>query len=107
MGPKRISAVLLFLLLSVKILSISATDFDPPAVMPNEDDVVINEFVVNPTSGKEYVELLVVRPGGADLRGWTLSDVGTRTGSTSTTEGDVMLPSSASFLSCVPRGPMW
>lgn len=104
MGPKRISAVLLFLLLSVKILSISATDFDPPAVMPNEDDVVINEFVVNPTSGKEYVELLVVRPGGADLRGWTLSDVGTRTGSTSTTEGDVMLPSSASFLSCVPQG---
>ncbi|HXF04958.1 MAG TPA: hypothetical protein VNM72_06035 [Blastocatellia bacterium] len=104
MGPKRISAVLLFLLLNVKIPSIATTDFDPPAVMPNEDDVIINEFVVNPTSGKEYVELLVVRPGGADLRGWTLSDVGTRAGSPSGAEGDVTLPSSASFLGCVPQG---
>lgn len=103
-GPERIAAVLLFLLLSVKIPSIAITDFDPPFVMPNEDDVIINEFVVNPTSGKEYVELLVTRPGGADLRGWTLSDVGTRTGSTTTTEGDVTLSSSASFLSCVPQG---
>ncbi|MCS6804773.1 MAG: Ig-like domain-containing protein [Blastocatellia bacterium] len=69
-----------------------------------EDDVVINEFVVNPTTGKEYVELLVTRPGGVNMQGWTLSDVGTRTGSTTTTEGDVTLPATASYLSCVPTG---
>jgi hypothetical protein len=81
---------------------------------PNEDDTstvsltafdvaVINEFVVNPTSGKEYVELLVTAPGGADLRGFTISDVGTRTGTTSTTEGDVTLGQD-SYLSNVPQG---
>ncbi|HEV2884645.1 MAG TPA: Calx-beta domain-containing protein [Pyrinomonadaceae bacterium] len=68
-----------------------------------EDDVVINEFVVNPTAGKEYVELLVTKPGGVDMRGWTMSDVNTRAGSTSGTEGDITLPSAA-YLSNVPQG---
>ena len=68
----------------------------------SENDVVINEFVVNPITGKEYVELLVAKPGGVNMQGWTLSDVGTRAGSTNATEGDVTLPSSASYLSRVP-----
>ena len=33
---------------------------NPVPALPAEDDVIINEFVVNPVSGKEYVELLVV-----------------------------------------------
>ncbi|MCX7610939.1 MAG: T9SS type A sorting domain-containing protein [Ignavibacterium sp.] len=68
----------------------------------SEDDVVINEFCVNPTTGKEYVELLVVADN-ADLRNWTLSDVASRTASTGTTEGDVTLPN-ASYLQSIPRG---
>jgi uncharacterized repeat protein (TIGR01451 family) len=74
-----------------------------PPTSPNEDDVVINEFVVNPTTGKEYVELLVTKTGGVDMRGWTLSDVSTRASSTSSTEGDITLPSAA-YLSNVPQG---
>ncbi len=70
----------------------------------SEDDVIINEFVVNPATGKEYVELLVVAPGGVDMQGWTLSDVNTRAGATGTTEGDVTLPASAAYLSNVPQG---
>ena len=74
-----------------------------PAFAQAEDDVVINEFTVNPAAGREYVELLVTRPGGIDLRGWTLSDVGTRAGAAGTTEGDLTLPSDA-YLSSVPQG---
>jgi hypothetical protein len=68
-----------------------------------EDDVVINEFSVNPTTGKEYVELLVTKPGGVNMQGWTVSDVGTRAGATAATEGDVTLPA-ASYLANVPQG---
>ncbi|HEV2800221.1 MAG TPA: hypothetical protein VGW12_06980 [Pyrinomonadaceae bacterium] len=68
-----------------------------------EDDVVINEFVVNPTAGKEYIELLVTKPGGVNMQGWTISDVGTRAGATSATEGDVTLPAAA-YLANVPQG---
>jgi hypothetical protein len=68
-----------------------------------EDDVVINEFVINPTTGKEYIELLVTKPGGVNMQGWTISDVGTRAGATSTTEGDVTLPAAA-YLANVPQG---
>jgi hypothetical protein len=68
-----------------------------------EDDVVVNEFVVNPTTGKEYIELLVVKPGGVNMQGWTISDVSTRAGATGTTEGDVTLPAAA-YLANVPQG---
>ena len=74
-----------------------------PALAQAEDDVVINEFVVNPSAGREYVELLVTKPGGVDMRGWTLSDVGTRAGATGATEGDLTFPS-ASYLEAVPQG---
>src|SRR6185436_4792821 len=69
----------------------------------SEDDVVISEFSVNPSAGKEYVELLVTKPGGVNMQGWTLSDVGTRAGATAATEGDVTLPA-ASYLANVPQG---
>src|SRR6185312_1618600 len=68
-----------------------------------EDDVVINEFTVNPAAGKEYVELLVTKPGGVNIQGWTLSDVGTRAGATAATEGDLTLPV-APYLANVPQG---
>jgi hypothetical protein len=69
-----------------------------------EDDVIINEFSVNSTGGREYTELLVTKPGGVNMQGWTLSDVGTRAGGTSTTEGDVTLPAAATYLANVPQG---
>jgi hypothetical protein len=68
-----------------------------------EDDVVVNEFVINPTTGKEYIELLVTKPGVVNMQGWTISDVGTRAGATSATEGDVTLPAAA-YLANVPQG---
>jgi predicted extracellular nuclease len=74
-----------------------------PALAQAEDDVVINEFTVNPTAGKEYVELLVTRPGGVNMQGWTLSDVGP-TGSPGATEGDLTLPATAAYLASVPQG---
>jgi len=82
---------------------LSLVYFVPKVQAQTEDDVVINEFVVNPASGKEYVELLVVA-NSVDMQGWTISDVGTRAGSTSTTEGDITLPSSATFLASIPQG---
>jgi hypothetical protein len=69
-----------------------------------EDDVVVNEFVVNPATGKEYIELLVTNPAGVNMQGWTISDVGTRAGATSATEGDVTLPAAAAYLANVPQG---
>ncbi|HYP00799.1 MAG TPA: hypothetical protein VER76_11460 [Pyrinomonadaceae bacterium] len=74
------------------------------ALAQAEDDVVINEFVVNPTAGKEYIELLVTKPGGVNMQGWTVSDVGTRAGGTGTTEGNFTLPATAAYLANVPQG---
>jgi hypothetical protein len=74
------------------------------AFAQTEDDVVVNEFVVNPTTGKEYIELLVTKSGGVNLQGWTISDVGTRAGAVGTTEGDVTLPAAAAYLANVPQG---
>ena len=68
-----------------------------------KNDAAINEFVVNPTTGKEYIELLVTKPGGVNMQGWTISDVGSRAGAASATEGDVTLPAAA-YLANVPQG---
>lgn len=65
-------------------------------------DVIINEFSVN-ASGKEFVELLVVKPGGVDMRGLRLSDVSTKAGSGMGTEGHLDFPS-VSYLENVPQG---
>ncbi|HEY9403733.1 MAG TPA: hypothetical protein VIQ24_13800 [Pyrinomonadaceae bacterium] len=75
-------------------------------VPPAEDDVVINEFVVNPAAGKEYIELLVTKPGGVNMQGWTISDVSSRTAAAGAggSEGDFILPASAPYLANVPQG---
>lgn len=65
-------------------------------------DVIINEFSVN-ASGKEFVELLVVKPGGVDMRGLRLSDVSTKAGAGFTTEGHLDFPD-VSYLQSVPQG---
>jgi hypothetical protein len=65
-------------------------------------DIIINEFAVN-CSGKEFVELLVVKSGGVDMRGLRLSDVSTKAGAGSTTEGHLDFPD-VSYLQNVPQG---
>lgn len=65
-------------------------------------DVIINEFSVN-SSGKEFVELLVVKPGGVDMRGLRLSDVGTKAGAGGATEGHLDFPN-VTYLQNVPQG---
>ncbi|HKS27973.1 MAG TPA: Calx-beta domain-containing protein [Pyrinomonadaceae bacterium] len=75
----------------------------PTPAPASEDEVVINEFVVNPISGREYVELLVTKAGGVDMRGWTLSDVASRVAGLAGSEGDITLPSS-DYLAQVPQG---
>ena len=91
---------LLFFVASMMVVAFSSRQI---ALAQVEDDVVINEFTVNSNVGKEYVELLVVNPVGVNMQGWTLSDVGTRAGATSGTEGDVTLPAAA-YLANVPQG---
>lgn len=93
-----------FLVLVSLFVSFFSLSMPDRVLAQTEDEVVISEFVVNPTSGKEYVELLVTKPGGINMQGWTISDVGTRGGSTSGTEGDITLPSSAAYLANVPQG---
>ena len=66
-----------------------------------EDAVVINEFTVNPTTGREYVELLVTAPT-VDMRNWTLSDR-SLTGTPGGSEGSITLPNQT-YLSAVPQG---
>jgi len=75
------------------------------AIAQSEDDVVINEFLTYRVSAKafEYVELLVTAPG-ADLRGWTISDVDSRGENKCSLDGDVRLPADATYLQNVPRG---
>lgn len=94
---------LFFIALSTLVLGFAFSS-SQVAFAQVEDDVVINEFVVNPTTGKEYIELLVTKPGGINMQGWTISDVGTRAGTTGTTEGDVTLPAAAAYLANVPQG---
>ncbi|HEY0321740.1 MAG TPA: FG-GAP-like repeat-containing protein [Pyrinomonadaceae bacterium] len=92
------------LMISVAFVLSVAFSAQKTAYAQAEDDVVINEFSVNSTAGKEYVELLVTNASGVNMQGWTLSDVGTRIAATSGTEGDITLPASASYLANVPQG---
>jgi len=68
-----------------------------------ENDVVINEVAINPASGKEYVELLVLA-SSVNMQGWTISDANTRGEGTGGNSGDTRLPQSASYLANVPLG---
>lgn len=53
----------------------------------SSNDVIINEFTVNPTTQKEFVELLVTKPTGIDMRLWELTDLGSATSNSSNSEG--------------------
>ena len=88
----------------VTLFMVVAFSAEKIALAQAEDDVVINEFNVNPNVGKEYVELLVTNPSGVNMQSWTVSDVAQRATATGATEGDVTLPASASYLSNVPQG---
>lgn len=66
------------------------------AQTPN--DVIVNEILIGSSAGlKDAVELLVLKPGGVDMRNWTLAD-----GGSPTIEGRIKLPSD-SYLSAVPQ----
>jgi hypothetical protein len=112
LGAMKMKSKVLSLAIAIAlVIAVALTGASGVKAMPNgavlaavEDDVVINEFVVNPTTGKEYVELLVTAPGGVDMQGWTLSDVNTRAATTGGAEGDITLPGSAAYLSSVPQG---
>ncbi len=67
------------------------------------NDVIINEFIANPTVGLEWVELLVVKSGGVDLSGFRLSDVSSKGGAGGTTEGHLGFPS-VSYLQNLQQG---
>jgi len=70
-----------------------------------QNDVIINEFLVNPVSadGKEYVELLVTSSTPVDMRGWRLTDVSSKTTATGATEGHLDFPMQ-SYLQDLPQG---
>ncbi len=73
------------------------------AFSQTEDMVVVNEIVLQPATGKEYVELLVLQ-NAVDLRGWTVSDCNNRSERPTSFHGDITLPSFASYLANVPLG---
>lgn len=86
------SIVLKFFLLSFPSLCFAQN-------LPN--DVIINEFIANPTVGKEWIELLVVKPGGVDMRNWRITDLGGPTSAPSATEGVLTFPNT-NYLANVP-----
>ncbi|MBS4028089.1 MAG: hypothetical protein KGZ58_05555, partial [Ignavibacteriales bacterium] len=69
-----------------------------------QNDIIINEWYLNPVSseGKEFVEIVVLKQD-ADLRNIRLSDVDTKGGAGSTTEGHLTFPNS-SYLTNIPLG---
>lgn len=68
------------------------------AQSPN--DVIINE-ILNGSVYKDAVELLVVKSGGVDMRGWTITDLTSPVTTPNTTEGYCTLPANP-FLQNVP-----
>jgi hypothetical protein len=90
-------------LFTIAFVMLIAFSSEKTAFAQAEDDVVINEFSVNPNVGKEYVELLVTNASGVNMQGWTLSDTSTRVVAAGATEGDVTLPAAA-YLANVPQG---
>lgn len=69
---------------------------------PQPGDVTITRIQIDDSGTIEgdWFELLVTRPGGADLRGWRITDNDTKTG---TDEGSLILSDDVVF-SHVPRG---
>lgn len=70
-------------------------------VAQTENDVIINE-ILNGSLYRDAVELLVLKPGGVDMRGWTITDMSTPSTSPSTTEGYCVFPQNP-FLQNVPQ----
>lgn len=66
------------------------------------NDVIINEFIVNPTAGKEWVELLVVRDS-VDMRNWRITDLRGPAITPDATEGVLIFPN-ANYLTSVHQG---
>lgn len=71
----------------------------PDAV--TDPDIIINE-ILHGNTYKDAVELLVLKPGGIDLRGWILTDLYSPTATPTSTEGLLILPDRP-FLQNVPR----
>lgn len=67
------------------------------------NDVIMNEFVVNPQVGKEWVELLVTKNGGVDMRNWRITDLSSPGGTPGAAEGILTFPD-APYLASVPQG---
>ena len=67
-----------------------------------QNSIIINEFTVNPTSGKEYVELLTV-VSNVSISGFRLSDEGTKGANGTTTEGHISFLSQP-YLNNLPKG---
>ncbi len=72
-----------------------------PVFSQSENDVIINEILHGATY-KDAVELLVIKPGGVDMRGWILTDLFSPTATLSTSEGTLTLPQNP-FLSNVSQ----
>ncbi len=69
-----------------------------PAV---DTDIIINE-ILQGSVYKDAVELLVLKPGGSDLRGWILTDLYSPSATPTSAEGTLTMPSNP-FLQNVPR----
>ncbi len=73
----------------------------PFAFPQSANDVIINE-ILHGSTYKDAVELMVVKPGGADLRGWIITDLFSPTGTASSSEGTLTFPNNP-FLASVPQ----
>ncbi len=72
--------------------------YPDPVVDP---DVIINE-ILHGSAYKDAVELLALKPGGIDLRGWILTDLYSPSATPASAEGTLTLPNNP-FLQNVPR----
>jgi hypothetical protein len=96
---------ILFFLLMSSFLAIT------PVWAQSEGDVIINEIGNHGTKtgayvGGDYVELLVLKPGGVTLAGWYLTDLSSLTGNPKATEGRVRLSDAEGsvFRQTLPQG---
>jgi hypothetical protein len=95
----------LLFVLALLVLALGAGFGVPARAQVTQNDVIVNEFLPNPAAGvgKEFVELLVTKVGGVDLRGWSLSDLGSKGAPGAATEGRLTFPGVSAFQN-VPRG---
>jgi hypothetical protein len=77
----------------------------------SEGDVIINEIANNGSkkamyTGGEYVELLVIKKEGVKLAGWSLTDLGSPSGTTKENEGSIKFSDKdgSVFQNTIPQG---